>query len=503
MKIFRTKEVALIDAYTIEHEPISSVDLMERAAKAVFQWIFQRYGTNQNFKIFVGPGNNGGDALAVARMLASKGFSVELYLVIIGCQLSNDCKINLERLMSQNRVRYFEINSKKDVPWIFPDDVVVDGIFGSGLSRPLEGVVADVVKSINASSAKVVSVDIPSGMFGEKNIGNNPKHIVHADITLSLQFPKLSFLFAENQSFVGNWELLPIGLHPSIIEQKQTPYQLLSLDYVCKMVKSRNKFDHKGIFGHGLLIAGSYGKMGAAILASRAALRSGIGLLTAHIPVLGYNIMQISVPEAMVSVDSAQKSFTSVPELSCYKSIGIGPGLGTEVTSCNGLEDIMDRASVPMIFDADAINILGKYPHLKEKIPQGSVFTPHPKEFERLVGAATNDFDRNQMQRDFAQKYGVTVILKGAYSCVATADGSCFFNSTGNPGMATGGSGDVLTGIILSLLAQGYLSHEAAIIGVYLHGLSGDLAVADMGQEALTAGDIVAYLGNAWKELRK
>ncbi|MFA8433594.1 MAG: NAD(P)H-hydrate dehydratase [Marinifilaceae bacterium] len=503
MKIFRAKQIAKIDAFTIEHEPIASVDLMERAAGRVFDWIYPRYAVEQNFKIFVGPGNNGGDALVIARMLADKKFPVEVYLVKIGNRLSKDCQINLDRLKAQNRVEFFEISEKKNVPWIFPDDIVIDGLFGSGLSRPLDDLAADVVKSINASEAKVIAIDIPSGLFGEDNGKNNPRHIIRADVTLSFQFPKLSFFLPENETYVGDWEVLSIDLHPDIIEQELTPYGFLNHEFVKSLLMKRHKFDHKGTYGHGLLISGSYGKMGAAILSSRACLRTGLGLLTSHIPRLGYAIMQTAVPEAMVSIDRSDIIFTEFPDLSNFQAVAIGPGLDKKQNSFKALAQLMDEVKVPMVFDADAINIIGEHQELIDRIPAGSVFTPHPKEFERLVGPSKDHYTRNQMQIEFARKHGVTVVLKGAHTAIACPDGSCYFNTTGNPGMATAGSGDVLTGIVLSLLAQGYSSHLAAIIGVYLHGVAGDLVAAKMGEEALIAGDLVDYLGKAWCEIKK
>ncbi|MPQ46011.1 NAD(P)H-hydrate dehydratase [Marinifilum sp. N1E240] len=503
MKIFPSSLVAKIDAYTIENEPISSVDLMERATLKLFNKIVDKFPAPRNCKIFVGPGNNGGDGLALARLLAEKNYTVEVFLVKISNTLSDDAEVNLQRLKLLKAVDIYELASADAMPWLFPDDIVIDAIFGSGLSRSIEGVALEVVKAINASEAKVIAIDIPSGLMGEDNSNNNYHGIVKADITLSFQFPKLAFLFPENDVYVGEWEVLSIGLHPEIISSEPTPYKILTREFVKSLLMPRRKFDHKGTFGHGLLISGSYGKMGAAILASRAALRSGIGLLTSHIPRLGYDIMQTAVPETMVSIDRSDIIFTEYPELEQFKAIAIGPGIDKKQNSYKAMIDLLKEVKVPVVVDADAINIISEHAELKEDLPMGCVFTPHMKEFERLVGKSNDSFTRNNMQREFAREHGLTMVLKGAYTAIACPEGSCYFNPTGNPGMATAGSGDVLTGIILSLLSQGYPSKIAAIIGVYLHGLAGDLAVGKIGVEALTAGDIVEYLPKAWLALKK
>ncbi|RUT77919.1 NAD(P)H-hydrate dehydratase [Ancylomarina longa] len=503
MKIYSTKQIAAIDAFTIENEPISSIDLMERAAGELCKCILEKFPEPISCKVFVGPGNNGGDGLALARMLAENKYTVEVYVLQISSHLSADATTNLQRLKLLGNIALFEIDAAEAIPWIFPDDLVIDAIFGAGLSRPIAGFALDVVNAINASEATVVAIDIPSGLMGEDNSQNNRKGIVKADITLSFQFPKLAFLFPENEAFVGDWKVLSIGLHPDAIEKGKTPFKMLSRDFVKNLLMPRKKFDHKGTYGHGLLISGSYGKMGAAILASRASLRSGIGLLTSHIPRLGYQILQTAVPEAMVSIDRSDIIFTEYPDLSQYKAVAIGPGIDKKQNSFRAMVDLLKEVKVPVVIDADAINIIGEHPELKEHLPMGSVFTPHVKEFERLVGESKDSYTRNCMQREFAQKHSICLILKGAYTAIACPNGNCYFNPTGNPGMATAGSGDVLTGIILSLLSQGYPSRIAAIIAVYLHGLAGDLAAEEVGVEALTAGDIISYLPKAWLSLKK
>lgn len=502
MKIFSSSQIAEIDAYTIKNEPISSIDLMERASLKLHDWIVERYNRERNLKIFVGPGNNGGDGLALARMLAEVDYTVDVFILKISKQLSADCQMNLDRLKIQNTVSIFEIVKAEEFPFINRDDVVVDALFGSGLSRPLNGLVKGLVHHINDSKAEVVAVDIPSGLFGEDNSNNDLNNCIHADFTLSLQFPKLSFLFPENTVCVGQWEVLPIGLHTTIIEEKESPYTIIDEGYIKSLLKSRKQYSHKGIYGHGLLISGSYGKMGAAILASKAALRSGIGLLSTHIPRLGYDIIQTAVPESMVSIDRSDIIFTEYPDLESFDAIGVGPGIDTKHNSVRALEELLEECDKPLVLDADALNIIGANQELKDMLPNGTILTPHMKEFERLLGKSNGPFDRNEKQREFSKKQSLVMVLKGGFTAISDENGRCYFNPTGNPGMATAGSGDVLTGIILSLLSQGYSSLHAAQIGVYIHGLAGDLAKEELGEDALIAGDIVSFLPKAWKKIR-
>jgi len=503
MKIFKSKQIAEIDAYTIEKEPVVSIDLMERASRKIFDWIKERFCHEQYFKILVGPGNNGGDGLALARLLAQDGFQVEVFILKVSPHLSADCQMNLDRLKIQNLVSISEISSSKDYPVIKSKDLIIDALFGSGLSRPLNGLAKGLVQAINSCKAEVIAIDIPSGLFGEDNSMNASENCIRATFTLSFQFPKLAFFFPENANCIGDCEVLPIGLHPAIIEQKDSVYQLVDADFVKSLMKRRQRFNHKGTFGHGLLISGSYGKMGAAILASTAALRSGIGLLSTHIPRLGYDIIQTAVPESMVSIDRSDIIFTEYPELSNFDSIGIGPGIDTKCNSTRALKELLEECDKPLVLDADALNIIGANQEMKTMLPKGAILTPHMKEFERLLGKNKGGYDRNEMQRAFSQEQDVVMVLKGAYTAITDVDGQCYFNPTGNPGMATAGSGDVLTGIILSLLAQGYSSLHAAIIAVYVHGLAGDLAADELGQEALIAGDIVRFLPKAWKRMRR
>ncbi len=501
MKILPIENIREADAYTIKHEPIADIDLMERAATELFEWIVAKTEPGKKFKIFCGLGNNGGDGFALARMLHEDGFLVEVFIVTYTKDMSPSCRINYDRLSEIKSVKKYNIGNDDKLPVISKNDVVVDAIFGSGLTRPIEGFMENIIETINDSKAIVIAVDAPSGLFCDKTNTNNKGGIVRADYTLTFQFPKYGFVFPENDKYVGHWDVLPIGLHPDYIKNLEVSNHLITRDICRDIYKPRTKFDHKGTFGHGLLISGGYGKMGAAVLATKAGLKAGAGLITAHVPESGNVILQTAVPSAMVSIDENQKVFSKHPDLANYSAIAVGPGIGTEPETQTALKLLIQNTGLPIIFDADALNILGENKTWIPFIPKNSIFTPHPKEFERLIGPSLDNFERNKLQREFSVKYHVYVILKGAHTAITCPDGTCYFNSTGNPGMATAGSGDVLTGILLGLKAQGYSSKETCILGVYFHGLAGDLASEKWGYDSLTANNISHYLGKAYKKL--
>jgi hydroxyethylthiazole kinase-like uncharacterized protein yjeF len=503
MKIFSSDQIKNIDSYTIENEPVKSVDLMERAAHKLLEWIIKRYEKPAHFIIFAGPGNNGGDGLALARLLKENRYDVEIHYVSFTDKVSGDWTINSGRLKPLRTIQFNKITSPDQFPLICADDIIIDAIFGSGLTRPVDGLPGEIIRKINHTGNLVISIDMPSGLFSGDNSMNTRENIVRANHTLSFQFPKLAFMFAENHIFTGDCHILPIGLHPVSVRDTQTSYFFTDEKEAGPMLKSRSKFDNKGRFGHGLLIAGSRGKEGAAVLAARAALRTGIGLITCHVASNAGNVIHTSVPEAMVSYDKNDEKITGLPDLRPYNAIGIGPGIGSDQATQNALNKLLSDNIAPLVLDADAINILGLNKEWLSSLPAGSVLTPHPKEFERITGPASDSFTRLMAQISFSDKYNCIVVLKGAHTSVSLPDGRVFFNSTGNPGMATAGSGDVLTGMILSLLAQGYSPEHAAITGVFLHGSAGDLAAEKLCYESLIASDIIENISNAYKNLRK
>ena len=348
IKIFPTIQIKELDAYTIENEPVTSIDLMERASQALAKTISERWNTETPFTVFAGPGNNGGDALAVSRLLAQQGYRVEVYLFNTKGSLSPDCETNKKRLTELSGIDFHEITTQFVPPELTARHVVLDGLFGSGLNKPLSGGFAAVVKYINSSPATVVALDVPSGLMGEDNTYNIQANIIRADLTLSLQLPKLAFLFAENEQFVGEWQLLDIGLSEEAINEKETDFALTEHGDMPPMLKVRSKFAHKGNFGRALLIAGSQGMAGASVLAARACLRSGIGLLTVHIPFCNNFIVQTSVPEAMTEIDINDVRFSCATDTDDYQAVGIGPGLGKAGDTEAALLEQIESCQTPM-----------------------------------------------------------------------------------------------------------------------------------------------------------
>lgn len=503
MKIFRSSEVKKIDEYTVKHEPVLPEDLMERAASKLFEWYAKRFPVAVPVYLFAGPGNNGGDGLALARIMADKSYKPKVFYVDIGGSISPVWKNKKDRLVNETNVPFSVIKGIQDFPGINKGEVIIDAIFGSGLTRPVEGLAGEVVSKINHTGATVISVDIPSGLFGEDNSVSIPENIIKADYTLSFQFPKLSFMFPENEKYTGEWAVLPIGLHQDVINRMDTPWIFIDKDIVLPFIKKRNKFDHKGNYGHALLTGGSYGKTGAIALGAKAALRTGAGLLSCHIPSSGNIILQTYIPEAMVINDKSDKIITEKIVTDRYNALGIGPGMGTEQETQEVFHEMIKQSEKKIVIDADGLNILSMNKDWFFELPHEAVLTPHPKEFERLAGSSSDGYARLMKQMEFAQKYKCIVVLKGAYTSVASPGGKVWFNSSGNPGMATAGSGDVLTGMILSFLAQGYNALAAALTGVFIHGLAGDIAAERISGESLIASDIVDSVGEAFKKIRR
>ncbi|NDW17983.1 NAD(P)H-hydrate dehydratase [Dysgonomonas sp. 216] len=501
LKILNAEQVRVVDKCTVEEQEIRSVDLMERAALAVAGRLLNVLSPRQSVYVFAGTGNNGGDALAVARILLSRQFEVKSFLVTGKGRFSPDCAENKRCLERISELK--EISSSSDIPLIPSNSVVVDGLFGSGLNRPVEGVYADVIRAINKSDCRVFSIDIPSGMFTDDNSGAESRQIVKADEVFTFQMPKLSLLLPESDGFCRKMTIVDIGLAQRPVNAAYTEYFYLEKKDLALVLKPLSRFAHKGNNGRAILFAGSYGKVGAAVLAAKACLRTGIGLLTVHLPRCGVDVMQTAVPEAMVEADKSDCGISGFVDKYSDYAIGIGSGIGVDEDTKNFLCDIFKTyPSKPLVLDADALNIIARERHLLDKIPLHSILTPHPVEFDRLSGMSpVSGYERLQQARVFAERYGVYVVLKGAYTAIVTPEKNVYFNSTGNPGMATGGSGDALTGVVLSLLAQKYTPLDAAMLGVYLHGLAGDLAVLNLSQRSLLPSDLIEHIGMAYKSI--
>ena len=503
MKIFTSAQIHELDHYTMEHEPIRSIDLMERAAKALTRAITDSWANTTPVVVFAGPGNNGGDALAVARMLAEQNFKVSVYLFNINGKLSEDCAKNQQRILDSRKIKdFFEVRDEFDPPVLEKNMLIIDGLFGSGLNKPLSGGFASLVKYINQSPSYIISIDIPSGLMTEDNTYNVRANIIKADTTLTLQQKKLSFLFPENQQFIGRLKVLDIRLSEEGIRKIEALYTVTDENDIRSKLRQRNEFVHKGNMGTALIIAGSYGMAGAAVLATKACLRSGVGKVIVHTPRRNNDILQISVPEAVMSIDHDEKYFSETIDAEDIDAVCMGPGLRQQENTAIAMISQVRRSQCPIVLDADALNILSNHRAWLQQLPKNIIMTPHPKEFDRLNGASCADsFERLSRARDLAEHLNAYIILKGHYSALCMPNGHVVFNSTGNAGMATAGSGDVLSGITTGLLARGYQHGDACIMGMYLHGLAGDLAAKELGMESMVASDIIRYLPKAFQRI--
>ncbi len=506
MKLPNAHQMKDLDASTIQEQDISSAELMERAAQRVAEFILHTFPIKSRpIVIFSGPGNNGGDGLAVARLLNNNGYSqIQAFLFNTNNTLSKDCELNASRLQEEcPQVSFTEVQQQFEAPKLSQETLIVDALFGTGLNKPLGGGYAALVKFINATHTDVISIDMPSGLMCEDNTYNSPSAIVKATYTLTLGLPKLSMLLPDCQSYIGKAFTLDIHLSEKAIEEIDTPFQIVSHEQIARLIKQRPAFGHKGTFGTALLVAGKYGMAGAAILAAKACLKTGVGKILIHTPIRNNDILQISVPEAILEHDEDERIFTSPSQAESLQAIAIGPGIGQDKRTALAFIEQTSHTETPLIIDADGINILGSHKGWISQIPQQAILTPHPKEMQRLGICNSDSYSILLEAINMAQRHQFYICLKGHYTAICTPEGKVYFNPTGNSGMATAGSGDVLTGIILSLTSQGYSQEKACLLGVYLHGLAGDCATKALGEHSVTASDIIAFLPNAFKALKE
>lgn len=500
MKIFSREQIYEADQVTVQRQNSSMTDLMERAGIEVFNWMHSRLeGEQVPIHIFCGIGNNGGDGLVVARHLMNHGYKVLVYVVNYSDKRSNDFLINYDRIKKATSDWPKIIKGKEEFPEINSVDIIVDAVFGIGLNREAHEWVKQLFQHIRNSKAFTISIDIPSGLYLDK-VPEDENGVVWANCTLSFQFPKLVFFLPDTAKYTEEWDILDIGIDHDYLSSTPTDVELIGKHEVLVIYQPRDKFSHKGNFGHALIIGGSYGKIGAVTLSCKAALSSGAGLVTAYIPKCGYEIVQTAFPEAMVITDNSEKIITDIDFLIEASAIGIGMGLGTDPETVKAFESFIKIYKAPMVVDADALNILSKHKGFLNLLPKQSVLTPHPKELERIIGIWKGDFEKLEKVKEFSKQHNIIVVIKGANTITVFED-TLYINTTGNPGLATAGSGDVLTGIITGLIAQGYKPLNAAIFGVYLHGKSADIAVENYSYQSLIASHVIENLGKAYLNL--
>ncbi len=503
MKVYTASELKQVEAYAIEHEPIASIDLMERAAIAIVEEIKLIKGPEAPVKVFAGSHNNGGDALAVSRLLSKEGYNVEVFLFNTNGHLTTECSINKTRILQDcPEIIFHEISTKIDLPHITKEDLIIDGLFGIGLTGSLNNSYLLLLNFLNNSEGTIISIDIPSGMNSEDNSQIMSHQIVHADYTLSIQAVKPAFLLADCQKYIGKLKILDIGMEDSGHPELETKYTLNEENNIKQLIKPRNPFGNKGTFGNGLLIAGCYGMAGAAIISAQAAMRSGIGKLTIHTPTINNVILQTTVPQAVLRHDKDNYVFTTVENTEGYQAVAIGPGLGQNNNTDIALLEQIAHTTQPLVIDADALNILSKHKGWLQQVPKQSILTPHPKEFSKLFGESHSDYEMLNIAREKAGHYQIYIVLKNHYTAICSPSGHIYFNTTGNSGMATAGTGDALTGILLSYLSQGYSTIDACRLGCYIHGLAGDIAAEKYTEEGMNVMDLIQEIPSAIKKLK-
>lgn len=501
MKILSPKQLKAVETQTVKVQDIELNSLIERNAQAVLEWLKQRINLPQaHFTIICGIGNNGADGLALARLLYFENAHIQIYL-----QENNTYSLgNLSQQKALRQVKIPFVTYTSESQLEFPaQTIIIDCIFGFGLEWEIEENWRPIIQQINNSEHTVVSLDMPSGLFCHQS-NLDPERIVQSDVTLTYQTPKLSLLLAQNEEFVPNFEILDVGLDRNLINLQDSKFNYVDPSSLYGLLGPRNKFTQKYDFGNLLIIAGSYGKIGAAILSAKAALRTGAGLVTSHLPKCGYSIMQSAFPECMVSVDENETVITKFPSIGKFDCVAIGPGLRTDELTARVFEEFLNSnnfENTQLVLDADAINLLAKNSNLISSLPPKTILTPHAKELERLIGKFEDPYKQIEAIQQFTMEHKLIIVAKAAHTAVYTPDGQIYFNSTGNPGMATAGSGDVLTGIIAAQLAKGFPNEIATILGVYLHGLAGDLARNELGEESLIASDIISHISTAYRNM--
>lgn len=502
MKIFKSQDLRVIETATCESQNIDSLELMERAANAACYEIISRFLPSQRIVVVAGPGNNGGDALAVARLLIERGYKhVEIFLFNIKGQLAHDCGEERKKLITLDGIDFTEVTREFTPPYLGENDVVIDGLFGSGLNGPLKGGFVMLARYINESEAYVISLDIPSGMSGESNRDISHRDMVHADLTLTFQLPRLSFFFEENSEIIGEWKLLDIDLDQEKMKELSSDFMLVEARSVRPLLRPRRPFTGKRDYGSALIFAGSTGMMGAAVMCARSCMRSGAGLATVHSARNGQQIVQTAVPETMYEPDRNEHVISDMTLHHAHQAIAVGPGIGTHSVTIDALESLLKNCEYPLVLDADALNCIAQRPALLTMLPRNTVITPHIGEFDRLFGEHRSGEERLAKAIEMAKYYNIIIVLKGHFTVTVRPTGKVYFNSTGNPGMATAGAGDVLTGVIAAFMAQGFRPEHAATVGVYIHGLAGDMAAEEKGEIGMTAMDIADNVGRAVRKV--
>jgi hydroxyethylthiazole kinase-like uncharacterized protein yjeF len=504
MKLLSKAQIQELDQVTIASEGISSLDLMERAASALFNTLLNHFNKAQEFWIFCGPGNNGGDGLVIARLLYNAGKVIKV--INVGEVPKRDdgtdrainykCITDLGEKIIQFEPEFIKLSTPAQ------ECVIIDALFGNGLNKPLNETFAKAVEYMNTLNGTKVAIDVPSGLYADGNEPNASEHIFKADFTYTLQLPKSSFFHRYWAPYVGHYQIIDIGLNPSYIAGLNVCQHLFSQENAHSIYKPRTKFTYKNSYGHALLMAGSQGTPGAAFLCAKSCARGGTGLLSVSIPKNFSNAFISYLPEAMLLEDKSPSFLSALPDLKKFDAVGFGPGVGEHAHTQKLFVALLKQVKKSLVLDADAISMLATHPEWVGLLPEHTILTPHIGEFKRLLKLEELPYDYLVRATTYAVNNKVVLLLKDSISSIHTPDGDVHFVDEGSPAMATAGSGDVLMGLILALLANGYTAKEAALLGAFVHGKAGKLAGLEIGEESVLAGDIPKFFGDVFKSLK-
>jgi hydroxyethylthiazole kinase-like uncharacterized protein yjeF len=491
LPLLTAPQIREADAYTIAHQPVTSINLMERAAQAFVDCFTGHYPDKKlSITIYCGTGNNGGDGLAIARILNDLNYkTLQVKVARFSDKISDDFNVNLKRLL-QTGISLSDIKPGEEYA-AENSTIIIDALLGSGLNKPLSGDYKKLTGYLNGLKKTVVAVDVPTGFFTDGEIKEDAV-VLKAELVITFQQPKINFLLPESAASIQNWEIAGIGIDEGFVQSLNSPYQFIEEKDIRQLLKPRHRFSNKGTYGHALIVAGQDKTMGAALLCSSAAAYAGAGLTTACVPESGLTALNTYLPELMAII----RKGNVLPDMEWnqFTAIGIGPGLGKDKNALDLLRHILNNYHKPLVIDADALNLLSANDDLWQKIPEGSILTPHMKEFDRLFGDHSNWWQRLQTCIKKANKYKVYIVLKNDYTITAAPGGNIYFNSTSNPAMATGGMGDILTGIITSLLAQKYSPLDACLAGIYIHGKAGDELALPSRMNVMLPGKLAEHL---------
>lgn len=507
MKIFSSEEINAIIKYTLKEQGLTERQFIDNVGEALASEIISRLIPGHKLVMFAGPELNGAYGLATARHLCLQGFHPEVYLFNVGGKrISDNCRAARDSFVESCGPELLtEITGMEfSMPDLAGEVTVIDSLFGTERQTPLGGGFQSIVRHINDTATRIVSLDVPSGLLVDSVEGLINRNIIHATLTLAIGVPRVAFFLRENAELLGSWKIVPVDLSQRAMDSLPLTYGMVERSYVRKVLPPRHPFESKADSGDAIIFGGSYGMLGASVLAAKAALRGGCGKVTVHGPRCGYFVLQTAVPCALFESDPGDLAINTIELKRNYNAVAIGPGMGTVDATIDALDSFLKIANAnsrPLILDADALNCIAIRPEMLNHLPVLSVLTPHAGEFDRIFGRQPTSYARLLKARSEAQKRQIIIVLKGHFTAIVRPDGKVLFNPTGSVALATAGTGDVLTGLMAALAARGLPMEVAAIAAPYIHGVAGDLSAGIHGTYGVTASDVADNIGRAIKDI--